>query len=504
MDNKDIKSHIPNTNIKTTNENIKTVTQNIKKTEDKINDNTNSNNSSLEKKTSETQSKITSTMGTVSGLVVAKFNKPLEKHYDKKLQSQKSDLKESKDEIKSERININTQNKREYKNTVKDIKTDSFLDKSDKKKAIENAKTKYASKKYANNEHIKKMKVVQKEKSKQITLTKIKQLSNKFVVLFMAIVVMIVVVATIMNFLISPLGIVFTSESQDENIKSIKTVISEVNTEFANRLQEIQNNNNFDEVSISNAGCQYTIANWQDILAIWDINNFDSSIISVIDENQLNNIRTTCWDMITIDSYIENKENKTVDENGAEVTTTVSVLNIDVHYKNIDEMKQLYNFSEAQSQELNNLITSPEFMMFLRELSANDDVPPIVGNGQFIYPTISKHISAGYPNYSDGSYHGGVDFPVAEGSPVFAVADGTVSTVRKLNKSYGYYIIIDHGNGLSTLYAHNSELLVQEGQIVTQGTIIAYSGTTGNSTGPHCHFEVRTNGNRVNPLEFLE
>lgn len=115
--------------------------------------------------------------------------------------------------------------------------------------------------------------------------------------------------------------------------------------------------------------------------------------------------------------------------------------------------------------------------------------------------TITRQIE--YPNYSNGSYHGGVDFPVSVGTNVFAVADGVVTTVRKLDKSYGYYIIIDHGNGVSTLYAHNSELLVSEGQPVKQGDIIALSGNTGNSTGPHCHFEVRINGNRVNPINYF-
>lgn len=125
------------------------------------------------------------------------------------------------------------------------------------------------------------------------------------------------------------------------------------------------------------------------------------------------------------------------------------------------------------------------------------------GTGQLSYPTDSRSISAGFPYYSGGGYHGGIDFPVSTGSNVYAAADGIVSLVKYLDYSYGYYVMINHGNGLSTLYAHNSQILVSAGQTVSRGQVIAKSGSTGNSTGPHCHFEVRVNGTQVNPLGYL-
>lgn len=125
------------------------------------------------------------------------------------------------------------------------------------------------------------------------------------------------------------------------------------------------------------------------------------------------------------------------------------------------------------------------------------------GSGQLRYPTDSRSISAGYPNYRSGGYHGGIDFPVSTGSNVYAAGSGTVILVKRLNYSYGYYVMIDHGDGLSTLYAHNSALYVDVGQQVSAGQVIAASGSTGNSTGPHCHFEVRVNGSRVNPMNYL-
>jgi murein DD-endopeptidase MepM/ murein hydrolase activator NlpD len=124
-------------------------------------------------------------------------------------------------------------------------------------------------------------------------------------------------------------------------------------------------------------------------------------------------------------------------------------------------------------------------------------------SGTLGYPTSYTSISAGYPNYSSGRYHGGVDFPCPSGTSVCAAASGTVIVAKNLNYSYGHYLIIDHGNGLSTLYAHNTTLLVSVGDTVSKGQVIAKSGSTGNSTGPHCHFEVRVNGTRVNPMNYL-
>ena len=99
--------------------------------------------------------------------------------------------------------------------------------------------------------------------------------------------------------------------------------------------------------------------------------------------------------------------------------------------------------------------------------------------------------------------HGGMDLAVPTGTPIRAALGGTV-TVSKYNAGgYGYYVMIDHGNGLTTLYGHCSKLLAKAGQTVQAGDIIALSGSTGRSTGPHLHFEVRVNGERTNPRAYL-
>ena len=130
----------------------------------------------------------------------------------------------------------------------------------------------------------------------------------------------------------------------------------------------------------------------------------------------------------------------------------------------------------------------------------------------FIYPVPSAYsrITTGI-NYSSGQYHGAVDFGSGgiNGQPVYAVADGIVYTAKALTTSYGNYVIIMHDNGLFTLYAHGQagSIRVSEGQRVKQGQQIMNVGSTGNSTGPHLHFEVRvspgTYNCRRNPMNYL-
>src|SRR5690606_11848779 len=101
-----------------------------------------------------------------------------------------------------------------------------------------------------------------------------------------------------------------------------------------------------------------------------------------------------------------------------------------------------------------------------------------------------------------GRMHYGLDIAVPEGTPVRAAAGGIVR-FSGWRGGYGYLVIIDHGNGVETRYAHNSRLTVRVGQRVARGAVVAYSGNTGNSTGPHVHFEIRRRGRAVNPEQYL-
>ena len=134
--------------------------------------------------------------------------------------------------------------------------------------------------------------------------------------------------------------------------------------------------------------------------------------------------------------------------------------------------------------------------------------PSWLPNGYFIWPVYGNITSYfGYRSiFGSYSYHGGIDIAAPYGTSIKAADGGTViwsGTGTGSNWSYGKYVIIDHGNGKQSYYAHCSSLLVSVGDKVYQGQAIARVGSTGRSTGNHCHFEVKINGTSVNPLSYL-
>lgn len=133
--------------------------------------------------------------------------------------------------------------------------------------------------------------------------------------------------------------------------------------------------------------------------------------------------------------------------------------------------------------------------------------PMVIGTGRLSRPCGGPVTSPfGYrihPIFHTRIYHAGVDFGVPSGTPIHAADSGVVIYAGSGMRGYGNVVIIDHGGGLSTLYAHNSSLAVRVGQSVSKGQVIARAGSTGYATGPHCHFEVRRNGAPTNPMGYL-
>lgn len=142
----------------------------------------------------------------------------------------------------------------------------------------------------------------------------------------------------------------------------------------------------------------------------------------------------------------------------------------------------------------------------IKEEVTTQATPKIVEVGTLTPPTFIKPISGGYltstfgPRW--GSFHSGVDWGCGIGTSVYASCSGTVTQAGWFG-GYGYCVTISHGNGMQTRYAHLSKILVSRGERVTQGEVIAYSGNTGNSTGPHIHFEIIEGGVKVNPFSYL-
>jgi len=127
--------------------------------------------------------------------------------------------------------------------------------------------------------------------------------------------------------------------------------------------------------------------------------------------------------------------------------------------------------------------------------------PKTAATGRFMRPVSGGYTSSAFGNRSRG-YHTGIDWAIAYGTPIYAADGGTV-TSSGWGGGYGYMIKINHGNGYETLYAHCSKLVVKAGTKVAKGQLIAYVGSTGNSTGPHLHFEIRKNGSYLNPANFV-
>ena len=127
-----------------------------------------------------------------------------------------------------------------------------------------------------------------------------------------------------------------------------------------------------------------------------------------------------------------------------------------------------------------------------------------------IQPVSNKDLSrmaSGYgyrihPIYKTRKFHAGMDFSAKTGTPIYATGNGRVSKVKRSRRGYGNHVIIDHGYGYKTLYAHMSKYIVKKKQKVKRGDIIGYIGNTGTSVAPHLHYEVHKNGKKLNPVNF--
>jgi len=167
------------------------------------------------------------------------------------------------------------------------------------------------------------------------------------------------------------------------------------------------------------------------------------------------------------------------------------------------------NLDEASDEEaklLNRLAAAQA-----AELRKQNKLPVSYNGGQFAWPVPGhSRISSDFgwrihPIYHTRKFHAGIDIPAPQGSTVVAADDGVVILTSWVN-GYGNTVMVDHGSGIQTMYPHlrNGGTFVRVGQRVTKGQKIAEVGTTGNSTGPHLHFEVRKNGSAVNPWSYLK
>ncbi len=204
------------------------------------------------------------------------------------------------------------------------------------------------------------------------------------------------------------------------------------------------------------------------------------------------------------DRAVEIEVRAAMEENKAALQTTYNERSAQM--KKIEaaegEAKAHYLEIEAEEDKL-----SKEIKNAINALAkANASATYVGGNMMWPLPAANNVVTSKYgmrthPVTGVYKLHTGVDLRASKGTKIYAANSGTVTTAG-YNTAYGYYVVINHGGGVATLYAHMSKMAVSKGQKVTQGTIIGYVGSTGYSTGPHLHFEVIKNGDYTNPISM--
>ncbi len=335
----------------------------------------------------------------------------------------------------------------------------------------------------------------------------------------------VIIICMIALVLGSAFGIFFAGESTGTGI-TVQEAITQLNGEYQDRLEEIENNITHDRQEIVSNDGSYAIA-WQDVLAVFAARTSgaeDGASVAFIDEDNLDRLREIMWDMNEVDYRTDTNtsEVEIADDEGNTTTTNVTetVLTIELTHKTAEEMRTEYAFNARQNEYLT-LLSGEDTAELWNQLlggfvADSGEVLPPAGDwqptGALQWPlTIPGTITSqfGYrtdPITGEASYHSGTDIAAPEGSPILAATDGTVTIANALDSwggGYGYYIRIDHGNGLETLYAHCSAICVTVGQQVQAGQVIGYVGQTGRATGNHLHFEVYQNGQRGDAMAYF-
>ena len=203
--------------------------------------------------------------------------------------------------------------------------------------------------------------------------------------------------------------------------------------------------------------------------------------------------------------YYEIASNNEVIENVKDEETAEKLVN-EIKELSNNEVELTINEKTTKALEeiqINDLEVAKENTVEKLNIDTTDSIADINGIKVATLP-VTGTISSRYGVSSKirVSTHTGLDIAATTGTPIKVVADGTI-TFAAYSGSYGYLVKVDHGNGVETWYGHTSKMLVKEGQAVKAGDTIALVGSTGNSTGPHLHFEVRINGEHVNPQKYL-
>ena len=323
------------------------------------------------------------------------------------------------------------------------------------------------------------------------------------------IVVLIIVIIAVLIAVISHTIGFFRGDEADGGLDTA-VIVSRLTTEFYEQIAEIEERNPHDTIDLRPASL-----NWAEILAVHSVRM--SAMVYIPDDMAIQSLRDTLHSMAWFEYYTTVEI--IVDEESAE-ESQVTTLRVTLIQKTPLEIAEHYAFDLYQLHMLSDML-SPDFAEMWAEilggfshgagqiLQGNPDfIPqgifswPLVGN----YPISSPFGWRTHPITYERSFHGGIDIAAPFNAPILAMADGVVIAANGTDRwggGWGFFVKIQHEDGYVTLYAHCSSIAVNVGQEVVQGEVIAFVGTTGQSTGYHLHFEIHRHGTRVNPLEYF-
>jgi murein DD-endopeptidase MepM/ murein hydrolase activator NlpD len=187
---------------------------------------------------------------------------------------------------------------------------------------------------------------------------------------------------------------------------------------------------------------------------------------------------------------LEEKIELSTIENMGDKELLVSIINT------LNNLTSRIKVEKASYNEIDKLVNNKELL-----LSHTPAIQPVSNKDL-------SRLASGFgrridPIYKTVKMHAGLDFAAPQGTPIYATADGTVTTAGNTNNGYGNHVVINHGYGYETLFGHMVRVKARVGQAVKRGEVIGWVGSTGKSTGPHCHYEVHKNGQKVNPVYFF-
>ena len=337
----------------------------------------------------------------------------------------------------------------------------------------------------------------------------------------------IVIICFIGIIVVSPYGIFLSKDSEGE---TIPVVVQELSTEYYKGIEDIKDSIEYDDLEIRSNDGVYSLR-WDEILSVFSVmlttdTNNPVEVVT-LDPAKKDLLKTLLQEMNTVGYSVETETYEEIetreDDYGNEIEEVVektkTTLILKLTHRSAEEEADRYSFSPKQMAFLNDLLSgtySTLWAQLLGGYSSGIGIIPSnatwIGTGRYSWPLpVNGEITSGFgwrtdPFTGEQTFHGGIDIGVTAGTPIIAADSGVIKVANGVDSwggGYGFYVMIDHGGGDETLYAHCSSICVRYGQTVQKGEVIAYVGSTGNSTGNHLHFEVRISGDKTNPLAWF-